>query len=329
MEVIHKRETILQILNEVEEELQKNPETIPEHVFQTLEGFCKLIYSWKHSNGGENGWTKPLGYFSAEESKILENRFSDFNQSGGGPEEDSDFKNLFGQFQKLVGDIGTQWKEISSSLGIIATNTIQNAIKKIPAEYKSLDGIRSDTLVQKKASSDIFLFFSTVVESLRLWVAIAEIDSTTYRIFLSLSQAILDTIRGNIRQAIFSSIGLFGKGGYYISVVTHFLVSIIEFVSPDLRLQMEFDIYKNIKTLSASGLLWTYYTFAPETLKYNINSVFQEVQKIAKEEDISLESITKEIEGAAKETHLDLLSFPLKNIWKVNAIGSFCGMPFE
>jgi hypothetical protein len=307
MEINQKRQTIFKILDEIEEELQKHPDTIPEHVFHTLEGICKMVYAWKHPGEGKDGWSRKLGYFSPEESKILEAKFEGFSQTGGATEE-AEFKKLFSQFQSLVGDIGTQWKEITSSLGIIATNTLQ---KYVPLDSKSLEEIRTNPETQRNASGQILLFFSGLVEALRLWVAMSSVDSATYRVFLSLSQGILDMIRGDVRQAIFSSIGLFGQGGYYISVITHFFVSVIEFVSPDLRSQMEFDIYKNLKTLSAAGLLWSYYTFAPETLKYNINSVFREIQDLGKQEGISLGRLEAEVRKVAKQQNLELPDIPL------------------
>jgi hypothetical protein len=311
MEVLEKRQKILDILSEVEQELEKHPETIPEHVFQTLEGFCKLVYTWKHSPE-KTGWTTKLSQFSPSESKVIESRFQDFNsQVGGGPEEDKQFSKLFADFQKILGDVGTQWREITTSLGIIATNEIK---KILPNEIPSLEEVQKKKGAQQNASELIFTFISAMVETLRIWVAYSFIDSTTYRIFLSFSQALLDTVRGNVRQAIFSSLGLFGKGGFYISILTRFVLNVIETITPQLREQLEFDVYRNMKSLTAGGLLWGYYTFAPFTLKYNINQVFKEIQEIAKKEDISLTPFTKQIKKSAKNEEFTLPDMPIETM---------------
>ena len=85
METLQKRQKILDVLSEIETELQKNPETIPEHVFQTLEAFCKMVYLWKYSEK-KQGWLKPLGTFLDDEIQTVESRFLDFNaQTGGAP----------------------------------------------------------------------------------------------------------------------------------------------------------------------------------------------------------------------------------------------------
>ena len=131
METIQKRQKILDILAEIQEELDKNPETIPEHVFQTIEAFCKLMYLWKYS-GKKQGWTKPLGYFMPDEEATVESRFLDFdNQVGGAPKENNEFSQEYTVFQKKLNDIGTQWREVINALGVVTTNTVNTVVKTI------------------------------------------------------------------------------------------------------------------------------------------------------------------------------------------------------
>jgi len=197
-----------------------------------------------------------------------------------------------------------------NSLGIVATNTVETILSK---EMPTLQSVRNEKPAQQTGSELMFLFLSGLVEGLRIWVAYSLIDSSTYRILLSFSQGLLDTVRGNVRQAILSSIGLFGKQGYYLSILTRFIINIIETISPNLRSQMEFDVYKNMKSLTAAGLLWFYYVFAPQNLKYNINLVFRELQEIAKKEEISLGPLQTEIQKSAKEQQIQLPEIPLEN----------------
>jgi hypothetical protein len=310
MEAIQKRKTILDILQEIEDELKKDPDTIPEHVFQAIEGLCKIAYGFRH-RGQKDGWIAPLGYLTPAEGRMVESVLNDsMSQTGGGPEDDKEFTSEFNKFQKILDGLGTQWREIMNSLGIIATNTIESLV---PKDTPSLATIRTEKPAQQTASGIIFMFLSGLVEGLRIWVAYSLIDSSTYRVLLSFSQGLLDVLRGNVRQAILSSIGLFGKNGYYISILTRFILNIIETITPDLRSQMEFDIYKNIKSLSAAGLLWMYYTFAPQNLKYNINLIFQEIQEIAKKEEISLGPLTTELQKSAKDQKVELPKIPLEN----------------
>ena len=335
MEVLEKRQKILDILLEIEKELEKHPETIPDHVFQSLEGFCKLIYAWKYSEK-KPGWTKPLGYFTPEDGAVVESRFEDFNtQDGGGPTEDKQFAEEYKQFQTTLEGVSEQWRELVSVLGVITTNTLEKAVKTVKNTLSIDDSLLNSDISgkfsrKKEASNIILAFFSTLLESLRIWVAFSYIDSTTYRILLSFSQIILDTVRGNVRHALISSLGIFGQHGFYISILTKFLLNIIETISPELPKQIELDIYKNIKTLSSAGLLWGYYTFAPLTLKYNINQVFEEVKKIAKEEDIGLDSLTTQIKKTAKEKEIEVPDIPLDtvpNYEDIQLLASLLGNP--
>lgn len=323
METLQKRQKILDVLSEIEKELQEHPDTIPDHVFQVLEAFCKVVYVWKYSDQ-KKGWSRKLGYFTPPESEIIESRFHDFDeQIGGGAEEDKAFAEQYKQFEKILGQVGTQWREIVNALGVITTNTLGSAAEKVKAilpkemadkPFPTVEEIRSDLKSQKEVSTAILMFFSAIVETLRIWVAYSFIDSTTYRVLLSFSQSILDTLRGQIRQAFFSSLGLFGQHGYYISVFTRFLLNIIETISPQLPAQIEMDMYKNVKTLTAAGLLWGYYTFAPLTLKYNINMIFDEIKKLAKDDTINVGSLKDKIKTIAKNENLVLPNIPLENV---------------
>ncbi len=329
METLQKRQKIYDVLNEIEEELAKHPDTIPEHVFQTLETICKLVYLWKTSEK-KSGWSKQLGLLEPEESTVLESRFQDLEaQSGGGEKEDEEFENEYKTFQQKLGDIGTQWREIINALGVVATNTLQ----KVSASLGN--GEKQDKSNQKESAEtnltgNILMFFSTLVESLRIWVAYSYVDSATYRVLLSFSQSILDTIRGNIRQALISSLGVFGQHGYYISVLMRFVVNIIETVSPGISNNLEMDLYKNMKTITAGALLWTYYTFAPLSLKYNINQIFEEVKKIAREEEIALGPLTSKVKKAAADNDIKVPDLPLETVPSyedIQMLGSLLNQP--
>ncbi len=330
METLQKRQKIYDVLNEIEEELAKHPDTIPEHVFQTLETICKLVYLWKTSDK-KSGWSKQLGLLDPKEATILESRFQDFDaQVGGGEKEDEEFAAEYKMFQKKLSDIGTQWREVINALGVVATNTLQK-FGASTNEDKEGEGKGKEKMTKEtELASSVLTFFSTLVESLRIWVAFSYVDSATYRVLLSFSQGILDTIRGNIRQALISSLGLFGQHGYYISVLMRFVVNIIETVSPGISKDLQMDLYKNMKTISAGGLLWAYYTFAPLTLKYNINQIFEEVKKIAKEEEIALGPLTSKLKKAAAEKEVEIPDLPLETVPSyedIQVLGSLLNQP--
>lgn len=318
METSQKRERILGVLTEIEQELRAHPEEISDHVFNTLEAICSLAYGWKTS-GQKGGWSKQFSYFSPDETDIVESQFS---QIGGGKEEDAEFEKEYGTFKNLVKGIYEQWNEITNSLGIVGTNTLQSLISKesgeqtIAGQEKKplLETIQTEKPAQKVVSQAVFSFFSVLLESIRIWVAYSAIDSGTYRVLLSFSQLMLDAVRGNTRQALLSSLGLFGKNGYYLSILSRLLVNLISTISPNLALQMEFDMYKNLKSLTSAILLWFYYTFAPQNLKYTVNTIFKEIQEIAKKNEVSLTKIEDKIRSVASSESIQIPEVPLEHI---------------
>lgn len=330
MEIIQKRQNILDVLHEIEEELQKHPDTIPEHVFKTMEAFCQFVYASHHSSE-KTGWSRKLGSFAPGENKILEHQFS---QLGGAEadeaEADSQFEQQYKEFTKILEDIAKQWRQISHSLGIIATQKLQSFVGIEKDGKLLLDKIRTEQPVRQQVSETMLTFFSVFLETIRIWVAYGAMDSSLYRFLLSLSQTFLDAIRGNTRQSLMSSIGLLGRHGYYLSVGGRLLLNMIESISPDLRGQVEFDVYKNIKTLTAGVLLWFYSVFAPETLQYNINQVFKEIREFARKEEIALDDFQESIEKGAAAENLELPDLPLKALptySDLQALGELLKMP--
>lgn len=319
METLQKRQRILSILQEAQDELAKNPSEISNRVYSLLDTICKLGYAWNHRNS-EKGWLKPLGLFSSAEGDLIESRFQDFEQTGGGPKQDAEFDKEYSTFQDLLQKIYTQWHEIQSSLGIVAAEQLESILPPSDsAEFKAspqsiLKRIQTEPAAQKEFSPILLSFISSLLEMIRIWVAYSSIDSTTYRILLSFSQMILDTLRGQVRQALFSFVGLFGQNGFYLSILLRLIINTVEVISPDLRNRLEFDMYRNVKTMIAAVILWIYSTVAPQSLKYKINLLLKEVKQIAKDESINLDELSGLVQKTAKDQNLDFPEFPLENL---------------
>lgn len=299
MEYDPKKQRVLQTLQEVENEIEKNPEMIPEHMFEMIESICSLFYRWRESQGAE-GWSNKAITLPSDQQKVLEGGFRRMDgyfyqqQLGGGWSNatsvvtggadkeyvkatslDDTYYSTLAYFK----NIAEQWGQVSESLGIVK-----------PESKKPFDGALG--------------FLSLVVEGLRIWIAFNPMDEQSYRFFLSVTQALLDAVRGNMKQAVLSTLGILDEQGYMLSILGRFIVNISEMKSIELQKEISFDIYKTSKTVLASFLLWSFSFFAPGLVKQTIRDSLAQIEELAKEDNIDISDIKNSFVKASQAANL-------------------------
>ena len=291
-----KRDDLLALLDKIVQELETNPETIPENVFQGIEHLC-FLYNQYHHNTSRHILSKS---YSESERKILEGGFQLITMTGGAEKskQDNEFDKEYGLFQKKLQDIGTQVQEIFSSLGIVSFDS--SFLKHIKESYAS----KQSPLVNRPFRYKIYQFLSMFVESLRIWILMSPLEDREYQLYSSLAQVVLDMLRGEAKQAALSAMGLFDAYSFKLSVIGRFLLNILELISPNLTSILGIDLYYNSKSILTSLLLWYFANFAPDRLQQIISNAFSDIKALLKKEDVSL----------PKEIRQDLkaLDFPLE-----------------
>lgn len=302
MEYDPKKQRVLQTLQEVENELQKNPEMIPEHMFQMIESICSLFYRWRESQGSD-GWSTKAITLPTEQQKVLEGGFRTMDgffqkqQIGGGwfsnggadgdkeyvkaTSLDDTYYSTLDYFKK----VSEQWGQVSESLGIVK-----------PESDRPFDGALG--------------FLSLIVEGLRIWIAFNPMDEQSYRFFLSVTQALLDAVRGNMKQAVLSTLGILDEQGYMLSILGRFIINISEMKSIEFKKEVSFDIYKTSKTVLASFLLWCFSFFAPGLVKQTIRDSITQIEELAKEDNIDISDIKTKFLKASQKANLSTEIIP-------------------
>ena len=205
--------------------LEKNPESVPEHMYKTLEAATSLFYVWRKSSKAP-GWSKALKdekgepFFTDKEAEAVESgfrtieHFFERGQRGGADvplapggdlvkvplkinPEDVSIDKAYYTFKNMVGDYSTQWKEIAESLGIV------EAIESGP-DITGIIPTPAGPVPYMIPRKSILPFVSSCIELLRLWLSLMPIDLPMYRFFVSFIQLFLDAIRGDAKQAIFA-----------------------------------------------------------------------------------------------------------------------------
>lgn len=287
-----KREELLALLDQITKEIEQNPDTIPENVFQGIEHLCFLYNQWHHTTSGH---LRAKSYDETE-LKALEGGFQRVVMSGGA-EEPTEFDKEYKIFEMKLGQIATQLQEILTSLGVVSFDS--SSLKTLKETFKSKEG----KLLNRPFRNKIYQFLSLLVESLRMWILASPLENKEYEFYSSLAQSLLDMLRGQFKQAALSSMGLFDSHAFKLSVVGRFLLNLIEIITPNLATSMGIDLYYNSKSILTSLLLWYFANFAPYRLQQIVSNAFSDIQTLLKKEDVSVPSEIK--------TQLKKLEFPI------------------
>lgn len=286
-EAQNRQEELLTLLDKILKEIEANPDTIPEHIFETIEHLCMIYNRWKHNSHIKNN------FYSEKDIHQLEGGFQLLVMTGGAEdaEANKEFDIEFSALQKKLDDISTQWRELIHSLGIVSFDS------SFLTNIQELQNKNANPMIRKQVRTKIYQFLSTTVEVLRMWILMSPLELSEYKFFLSLCQTFLDMLRGQTKQAALSSIGMFDKNGYKLSVVGRFLLNMVQIVTPNLEAEIGADLYQNTKSTFTALLLWSLATFAPERLQTILNDAFEEIQAIIKREKITFpEEILKELD---------------------------------
>lgn len=288
-----KQQRILGILQEIQTEIHTHPETIPDHMFQMLEGICSLVYRWREAHG-KDGWSKRVLDLPETQQKVLEGGFQTLdgffyqNQLGGGwapivqkgaaveyvvqPSLDEGYTAVLNYMKQ----VGMQWNQVQQALGIVN-----------PETQEPMDGVLG--------------FVSLFIEVIRVWIMLNPMDSETYRFFFSVSQGMLDAVRGDLKQALLSMLGVIDQRGLMLSVLGRFMITLAAMKSTKFKSEATLDIYKSTKTIVTTFLLWSFSLFAPDTVKQAISDSFTQIEDLAKEDNINISNIKKKfIDASAK-----------------------------
>ena len=332
------RQQLSALLEQAAQEVEKNPDSVPDHIYKTFEAICSVFYAWRHSNGQE-GWAKNLEgkdgpLFSDSEGKFVENSFGTVAeflkshdlghvQKGGAlpagfppviptpnfampadmqiDPKDVSLDAAYFALQKKLGDYDIQWKEISDALGVVQAVQSGPDIRGIVSVPPVIPPI--PYIIPRRT---ILPLASYAVEMLRVWLTVLPGDSSTFRFITSLLQFTLDTIRGDFKQAMLSLMGLFNKTGMGISVAGRFFVNLAELVSPDLRRQLSLNIYKSTKSLLIGSVLWMFATFAPDALRTSMEQFFDKIRQSVVEFNQKMDEAGAQIQQAASAAGVEV-----------------------
>lgn len=162
-----------------------------------------------------------------------------------------------------------------------------------------------------------------VLEACRLLVITNNFDNPMLRKLLSVVIAILDILRGEWKKGLLSFIGVFNKEAVLIGVLGKTVLTVYNWISPNIQTKLEEVIYASTKSMFIGAWLHVISIVAPEEVRERINKIIvlsefpahdiQKLQQIFQDKEIVCK-LRVNIELAKKDTPtkfiLELLNVP-------------------
>lgn len=302
---------------------------LDKHLYTFVHNLSTILLCWRSSTG-EEGWAtgckgannKEL--FTADEAAqieqlflkagpVIQSMFSDqkWQQRGGditdGLQKQAEFSinpedisidRIYRRFSNYMSRIDEQNRELAHMIGPLA---ITSSMKMDPSIPIPIPPFR----IQMPANAIVPLL-NGVLEILRIIFTFA-FPVDVLRKLLTVFQAGFDVARGEWKYAIFTLMGLFGSAPLLIGVVLKLLRDAWLFISPQIREQIQDDMFYASKSFFAGFLLWSFSVFAPDFIRTPIETVIAPVKELIESVNDKIDSLEEKAKSAGKPLGLDVI----------------------
>jgi hypothetical protein len=114
---------------------------------------------------------------------------------------------------------------------------------------------------------------------------------------LTLIMVLLDIGRGNLYHAIFTSFGLIGSVPMFIGIGLKIIRDVVMLVSPDLRTELRYLLFKSSKSMVVGFAIWLFTTLSPQFVKAPLRALFDSVA-------VTIDNMNQQMELAEVQANL-------------------------
>ncbi len=282
-------------------------ETVRNNMYTFLHVLTAILLEVKH--GSEPGWatkiTLPNGdpAFEVDDAKQVEEMAKQlseaftFTQSGGGGLLDGAKAKLSENPAGMAADIieqASQYVDPDKISVDAAFTNLTNYLDRLDLQNRQIARLIGPVAFTSELKKDpsipnpffpeipidrfriparsIIPFINTILEIVRILVALSPIQFPFIRSALSLGMAIFDTLNGEWRHGVLSLLGIFGNKPMYIGIMLKVVRNAWLLIEPQLAKQLRLDIFKAGKSMTIGLVLWAFATFSPDFIRNPIES---------------------------------------------------------
>jgi hypothetical protein len=328
---------VLRKIAEVKEYINQHQESLPNTIYEALNGVSKTFLAYKDS-GGAPGWastvTNAVGetMWTANQAVILEETApllaAGAVQAGGGsgpaPMKPEDFHitalskfvtsanskpfsldEIVGSVQQYLAAIDEKNRELAKIIGpvaIVNSMTEGRDIKIGPSPPYLPIGIPIPTRT-------ILPIVNAILESCRLLVSNYFFDVSILRKILSIVLAMYDIARGEWRDGVLSFIGVFSHNMMVAGMIGKTARWVYNFISPDIQRRISSDMYDGFKSMCIGYWLWLFSVVSPDYVRNILTTMINSAQVPIDEINKKIASVEEQAQKTAAPTGM-LVKFP-------------------
>jgi hypothetical protein len=314
------------------EKIFKNILTEPEfdkNLYIFFHNLSSILLCWKNresSIGWAQACTDSEGHqlFTKKEADAVEDIFEDAGpilekmfaqkQHGGGDitdtlrefaanylkPEDISLDRTYRRFTDYMARLDDQNRQLARQIGPVALISSLKIDPSIPLPFPPFR-------LQVPANA-ILPLFNAIIEILRLLFTFAfPIDGM--RKLLTIFQTLLDVSRGEWKHGVLTFIGFFGQMPLVIGIALKVVRDAWLLISPQIREQLQDDIFRASKSFFAGFLLWIFATFSPDFIRAPFETALIPIRKIVDGINATIDNLEEQAKVSARTLQLDV-EFP-------------------
>ena len=288
-----------------------------------------ILLCWKNRESSI-GWAQTCTdsegrqLFTKKEADIVEDLFEDAGpilekmfgqkQHGGGDitdtlrefaanylkPEDISLDRTYRRFTDYMARLDDQNRQLARQIGPVALISSLKIDPSIPLPFPPFR-------LQVPANA-ILPLFNAIIEILRLLFTFAfPIDGM--RKLLTIFQTLLDVSRGEWKHGVLTFIGFFGQMPLVIGIALKIVRDAWLLISPQIREQLQDDIFRASKSFFAGFLLWIFATFSPDFIRAPFEAALIPIRKIVDGINATIDNLEEQAKVSARTMQLDV-EFP-------------------
>lgn len=324
-------EEVLRKIAHVKEYLKTHQESLPNTIYEALNGISKTFLAYNDS-AGTSGWASTITdgagktLWTAEQATMLEEAAPLLaTQAGGGgfaSMKPADFRitaqskfitaadskpfsldEIVGSVQQYLAAIDEKNRQLAKIIGPVAIINSMTSDPKIGPYPPYLPiGIPIP-------ARTILPVINAILESCRLLVSNYVFDIGILRKIMSVVLALFDILRGEWRDGVLSFLGVFSQNMMVAGMIGKTTRWVYNFISPDIQQRLSADMYDGIKSMFIGYWLWLVSVVSPDYIRNTITTMINSAQVPIDEINKKLATLEEQAQKTAGATGM-IVKFP-------------------
>lgn len=278
-------------------------------LYNMYNGVSELLLAYKYANGN-SGWSQKIvdasgnAIYTSEEQLSIESGFKTLSQfidpvlfnipakrqnrrqKGGATVVSIEPKNQWGKVDpdiisidkayhavsEFIRDLDQTNRDYAKNLGPFRKfNEMGDQHIPLPPPFSPTI---SEILIPERSIVPMIMYF---LESIRLMVSFGPLSNELLRKISTLVLAFADVANGSWKNAILTSLGLFGTTPLLIGITGKFMNNTLELIAPDIRERLSFEIFNSVKSILVGPFFYLFSILAPDNKRKEVIDSFSKL----------------------------------------------------